>query len=151
MYPCSEFLSASHSVVQSLRGASETTSSALVISSPQVLSVALPLGDSRGSICAWQHPSTPVFLSPLCSTSSLRVSPPSLQINETQTVVILFGFDNYSGWEHPLIYVFNCCPGCLPCTVPQILAISLDHVHISPHGSFLSSPHSSSSSSPLTR
>ena len=34
-----------------------------------------------------------------CSTSNVSVSPTSLQINETQTMLILFGFDNY--WLPP--------------------------------------------------
>jgi hypothetical protein len=30
-----------------------------------------------------------------CSTNNLSLTPASLQINETQTMVILFGFGNY--------------------------------------------------------
>ena len=33
----------------------------------------------------------------ICSTNNLSLSPTSLQINETQTMVILFGVDNYRG------------------------------------------------------
>jgi hypothetical protein len=33
----------------------------------------------------------------MCSTTNLNLSPSSLQINEIQTSVILFGFDNYWG------------------------------------------------------
>ena len=47
-------------------------------------------------------------------------------MNETQTVVILFGFDNY--WGSPLIYFSNCWPGYLPSGGPQILAVSPGHV-----------------------
>lgn len=34
-----------------------------------------------------------------CSTTKLNLYPTSLQIDETQTMVLLFGFDNYGGWE----------------------------------------------------
>ena len=33
-----------------------------------------------------------------CSTAKLSLYPTSLQIDETQTMVILFGFDNYGEW-----------------------------------------------------
>ena len=66
----------------------------------------------------------------LCSTTNLSLFSTSLQINETQTMVILFGFDNY--WGSPLIYSSNCWPGYLPSSVPQILAEPPDHELIVP-------------------
>jgi hypothetical protein len=58
-----------------------------------------------------------------CSTNKSRLALTSLQINETQTMVILFGFDNY--WGSLLIYTSNCRPSYLPSGVLQILAFLL--------------------------
>ena len=62
-----------------------------------------------------------------CSTTNLSLSLTSLQVNETQTMIILFGFGNYWGQGTgclTLIYSSNCCPGYLPGGVPQILTVS---------------------------
>lgn len=66
----------------------------------------------------------------LCSTTNLSISPTSLQINETQIMVILFGFGSYCG--SPLIFSSGCWPGCLPSGVLQTLAAFLDHVLMAP-------------------
>ena len=61
-------------------------------------------------------------------------------MNETQTVVILFGLDSY--WGEPLIYFSDCWPGYFPSGVPQIFAVSPGHVliaHLLACGSLLSS------------
>jgi hypothetical protein len=65
-----------------------------------------------------------------CSENYLSLSLTSLQVNETQTMGILFGFDNY--WGSPIIYSSNCRPGYLSFIVPQTLAVSPGHVLMGP-------------------
>ena len=79
------------------------------------------------------------------STASLNLSPTSLQMNETQTMVILSGFDRY--WGSPLICFSSCWPGYIPSAVPQIPAVSPGHVlvvHLPSWRFLLSLPCSSS-------
>lgn len=76
------------------------------------------------SLTSWSQAAQLTFL--YFSTTSLNVSWTSLQLSETQTVVVLFGFDNY--WELLLICSSKCWPGYLPSGAPQILAVSPGHV-----------------------
>lgn len=45
-------------------------------------------------------------------------------------MLILLGFDNY--WGLTPIYSSNCCPGYLPRSEPQILAVSPGHMLMVP-------------------
>lgn len=62
------------------------------------------------------------YWSGLCSWSNSNLPLSSLQMNESQIMVILFGFVNSCGW--PLIYFSICWTDYFPSGLPQILAAS---------------------------
>ena len=76
-----------------------------------------------------------------CSRTNLNLSPTSLKINETQTMVIFFGFDNYWWVTCSLLFHLLAWLPCHGCT--QGLAVSpvpVPLVHLSPLPTPLSSP-----------